>query len=883
MKTHKISLGVLLMATTALVAPSFALAQDTPAAVTEAQASEPAPEAAPQEEQKEVIVRGRHVPNTMRRTAEVTSIITRDDLVRTGDDSAALALTRVTGLSLVEGKFVYVRGLGERYSSALLNGGALPSPEPLQRVIPLDLFPSAILNRVAVQKTYSADYPAEFGGGVVDLETVAVPREGFLSVGVSTGGNSETTFKKGVTHYGSDSDYFGYDDGARDVPDLLKAANASGKQVNSANFTPQQLQAIGQSFTNAPLNLIQYTDDLPANFGINASAGDAYDMWGGRLGVIGVVDFSNNWTSRNGINERGQDAGAGFEVEQHYDYNLTNNNAALNGLFGLGFTREGHSVKWTNLYIHRTTKQTRVLEGNNENNDAVRKDSTGWYERELVLTQLSGRHPMGDKFQFDWQVSHAETSRDAPYEKEINYLKEVAAGNTKGLYYWGPTNSYTPASTNFSTLSDKVDNLTASLTYNFSLGEGRDGKIVGGVYNYKDVRDYQKRSYRLTGDLPYPAQFERVDFLFSDVNIGPGRLVLQETTPDTGPAYEATLDVDAAFVKADVAVLPLVRVAGGLRFEHAREEITLRNLYNTNTVLTQSPAIEKDYSLPSATVTWNFAEDMQFRLGASQTIGRPQFRELALPTYTDPESNRSFIGNPTLRDTEITNFDARYEWYFDAGKYITVGAFAKDMKNPVESIFAGSFLTQTYVNAPRAELYGVEVDYKTMFDSPFSGAFFESKRWLFQANYTLSQSKVKVKSGDTIAFNLTLFQPVDASVYIQDGARLQGQSDHVANLQFGWEDAAAKSQATLLLTYVSDRVSVRGSTTEPDFIQDPGATLDFTWRKGFKSFGRDMTFSLEARNLTGTEYKEYQEGKARVYVDNYKIGTSVSLGLSTQF
>ena len=229
MKTKIMSLGALLMATTALVAPAFAVAQEQPAQAPEAQATDAAPqEAAPQEEQKEVIVRGRHVPNTMRRTAEVTSIITREDLVRTGDDNAALALTRVTGLSVVEGKFVYVRGLGERYSSALLNGGALPSPEPLQRVVPLDLFPASILNRVSVQKTYSAEYPAEFGGGVVDLETVAVPREGFLSVGISTGGNSETTFKKGFTHYGSDTEVFGYDDGTRDVPDALKAAIATG-------------------------------------------------------------------------------------------------------------------------------------------------------------------------------------------------------------------------------------------------------------------------------------------------------------------------------------------------------------------------------------------------------------------------------------------------------------------------------------------------------------------------------------------------------------------------------------------------------------------------------------------------------------------------------
>jgi outer membrane receptor protein involved in Fe transport len=159
MKTKIMSLGALLMATTALVAPAFAVAQEQSTPAPEVQATEPAPDAAPQEEPKEVIVRGRHVPNTMRRTAEVTSIITREDLVRTGDDNAALALTRVTGLSVVEGKFVYVRGLGERYSSALLNGGALPSPEPLQRVVPLDLFPASILNAFRFRRPIPLNIP----------------------------------------------------------------------------------------------------------------------------------------------------------------------------------------------------------------------------------------------------------------------------------------------------------------------------------------------------------------------------------------------------------------------------------------------------------------------------------------------------------------------------------------------------------------------------------------------------------------------------------------------------------------------------------------------------------------------------------------------------
>ena len=186
MKTHSKTFCALLLATSALVAPT-AFAQEQAATPPASSGDKPA-EAAPAREQGVIIVRGRNVPNTMRRTAEVTSILTNEDLKRTGDDNAAAALTRVTGLSLVEGRFVYVRGLGERYSSALLNGSPLPSPEPLQRVVPLDLFPSSILSRVSVQKTHSSDLWAEFGGGVVDLRTITVPTKPFLSLSASVGG-----------------------------------------------------------------------------------------------------------------------------------------------------------------------------------------------------------------------------------------------------------------------------------------------------------------------------------------------------------------------------------------------------------------------------------------------------------------------------------------------------------------------------------------------------------------------------------------------------------------------------------------------------------------------------------------------------------------------
>lgn len=275
MKKISLSLSGLLLATTAMIAPGLAAAQAAPAQDPQDQATTV----------EEIVVLGRFIPEPLRETSEVAAFLTNEDIQRTGDSTAAEALTRVTGLTIVESRFVYVRGLGERYSSALLNGSPLPSPEPLQRVVPLDLFPSNILGGVTVQKTYSPNYPGEFGGGVIDLQTIEAPSEPFFNLQLSTGYNSETTLRDNLTYYGSQSDWTGFDSGTRDVPGPLAIAFARGRQIGPGNFTDEELQDIGQSLVNAPLRLLQF-DESPFNWGVEAEGGFSHDTGVGTLGVV---------------------------------------------------------------------------------------------------------------------------------------------------------------------------------------------------------------------------------------------------------------------------------------------------------------------------------------------------------------------------------------------------------------------------------------------------------------------------------------------------------------------------------------------------------------------------------------------------------------------
>ncbi len=323
----------------------------------------------------------------------------------------------------------------------------------------------------------------------------------------------------------------------------------------------------------------------------------------------------------------------------------------------------------------------------------------------------------------------------------------------------------------------------------------------------------------------------------------------------------------------------------GVRFEDGKQSVNPFDLFGAATGFLPTE-IDESYVLPAATVTWNFAEDMQLRFGASKTIGRPQFRELAPQQYTDVESDRTFIGNPYLVNTEFLNLDARYEWYFARNQYVTFGLFYKDLDKPVESsvVDQGASISQTFINAPKAIVKGVELEAKKFWEFPDNGLpFIASKRWLVSGNYTYSNSEVKVEDGDTVTTQSSLGVAQPASFYVIDGSRLQGQSDHVANLQFGWEDDAAKSQATIIVNYVSERTSARGRPGEPDLIQDPGVFLDLVYRKDFTVIGQDLGLAIELRNLLGTDYDEYQEQGRKIRINNYDLGSSASVSLTARF
>ncbi|GAB3345156.1 TonB-dependent receptor domain-containing protein [Marilutibacter aestuarii] len=888
----------LFLAIAALLAPHGALAQASTAEPASSEQSPPADAGTPDQAATEldaVQVRGEFIPQPMLTSSAVMTHVSREDLSRQGDSTVADALVRVAGLSVNEGKYVYVRGLNERYSSALLNNSPLPSPEPLKRVVPLDLFPTNMLDTVEIQKTYSVRFPGEFGGGTINLTSAVVPEAPFLTLKAGIGGNSETTGQPGLTHYGGGaSDFFGFDDGTRKMSTELRDALATGKRITPGpDFSSEEVKAIGRSFVNAPLNLLQTTDHVDPDYEYEISGGNAFDVGtSSRLGVIATAALKNKWRTHEGVQQDGAVEQGQMAVQSDYDFLSTTNQATVNGLLGVTLDMEDHTIGVMTMYVHDTDKETRSTEGYSLlTGDNIRDDTTRWYERELINTQLTGKHVFGEfrDLTIDWRAGHSRASLDAPYEKGFRY-REDQDGN------WFHDASQAQNYTRFSEVNERVD--SAGVDAAWRLPTDIDFYLNFGAAWSDTERDAVQREFRFLslGNLPFPNRYQRPDFLLSDYNISQGYITLRETTGGTGAAaYDGALETRALYVEAESQLTDNLRATAGVRYEDATQSVEPIDLFDVGQPLPTAPPLENDYFLPAVSVTWNFADNQQLRMAASKTIARPQFRELAPQQYLDLDSDRLVIGNPFLVDSELLNFDARYEWYFNRGEYLSAGVFYKNIDKPVEVVLngrSGSSWQQSFINAPEAVVYGLELDFRKYYESPFEWT--GDSRFFVSANYTYSDSEVRVDDGD-VAYTLAgNGNPQPASELVMDGSRLQGQSEHLANLQLGMEDSSG-SQATLLVGYASERINARGINgfdpatgntivVQPDYVQDPGTTVDLVLKKVFTLWNVDMELGLEARNLFNQEYSEYQEfGGGRADVMRYDLGTSYMLSLSASF
>jgi len=891
-----------LLVTSALVMPSLALAQGTTApptdvpttgsqpAVEPAQpAADPAQEEPAQEEieisapgANEIVVTGRRDRNIAKTSEQVVSVLGAEQIARTGEGNIAGALGRVTGLSVVGSGFVYVRGLGDRYSLALLNGSPLPSPEPLRRVVPLDIFPSGVIASSLVQKSYSANYPGEFGGGVINLTTRAVPKDPFFSISFGMSGDSETTGNIGYTYFGARWDNLGFDNGVRDTPAPLAAFLKSGARLSSGTVN---LSAVANGLVTGQNAVVQSWQVVP-NFTANMTGGKSFDVGAGQLGVIAAAGYSNRYTSRQALRQASLASDVSF-VESDFTENNTDQRVVVNGLVGLGYEWDDHKVRFTNLYIRDTIKQARLSLGNRGGTEVdYMQQRTAWYERQLINSQFVSELQLADGLRLDMRGGYANSQREAPSELALEYVRTNTASDPYGAFFINTLNNGNrgDARITYSDLNEDLYSASADLSYRFN---DRLSATVGALWS-DTKRTSSRRDFQFTapGNFPVGIGLLRPDLLLGSNVINAFRIALIETD-EGNPAFFARLKNSAGYAKFNAKFTDTVSLDAGVRYERATQTVTPIQVFTVPGAGTAGTSLKRNYWLPAATLTWEVQSGMQVRVSASKTIARPQFRELINQPYFDPDSNRQYRGNPLLVDSQLYNAEARFEWYFATEQRLSVSGFYKKIDKPIEAFVTGGDLTTSFANAPKATLYGAEIELQKNFnlDGLFKAQNLAERRIVLTANYTYTKSKINVAASDTT----TVFGAFSskASDYFRNGGSLTGQSDHIANVQIGLEHPDRLSQQTILLNYASDRVFSRGlngSPPQPDIIERPGFRLDFVAREGIEVLGKEIELKFEARNITGQRHEEFQRsGTNRIDVNTYNVGTTVSLSATVKF
>jgi len=886
--------GVLLV-TSALLSPAQARAQSTDGGAAPAQAPTTGPatgEAVPDQQAEEavdvsvpggeeIVVTGRRDRDVVKTSAQVVSVLGAADIARTGEGNIAGALGRVTGLSVVGNGFVYVRGLGDRYSLALLNGSPLPSPEPLRRTVPLDIFPTGVIASSLVQKSYSVNFPGEFGGGVINLTTQAVPKEPFLSLGLGASGDSETTGQVGYTYYGSKSDDTGFDNGERDTPPALAAFLKGGQQLNA--LTPIERQAIGSQLITGR-NAVVQRGQQPANVSANLTGGVTYPVGDGDLGIVAALGFSNRYTTRNTVQQTSFAADLSALATDFRQVN-TDQRIVVNGLVGVGYEFGDNKIRWTNLFVRDTIKQARLSLGNRDQTTAdFLQQRTAWFERQLFNSQLVSEITLADGLKLDLRSSYANSQREAPNELFLEYVRSNTSttidpvGNLFVNRVRG--GNLGDAQIVFSDLNENLYSASGDLTYRLS---DRLSATAGGAWSYTR-RTTSRRLFQFNAPSNFPDGVGalRPDLLLRPAVISFFNIDLLE--PDTATsAFDARLRNYASYAKINASITETISLDAGVRYERAKQTVSPIEVFAIPTAAPAGTNLERDYWLPAATLTWQVRPDVQVRLNASKTIARPQFRELVNQPFFDPESNRVFRGNPQLVDSQLYNAEARIEYYFARDQRVSLSAFFKRLDKPIETFLASDFTT-SFANAPKANLYGAEIEAIKYFDlAGFSDSdFFAARRLVVIGNYTFTKSKLKVAAGDNVS--IPGVTNAVASEYFRDGSPLTGQSDHIGNFQLGLEDQDKLSQQTILVSYASDRVVSRGlngTPPQPDVIERPGLRIDFVAREGIEVRGKVVELKFEARNITGRRHEEFQQaGATRIDFNTYDVGTTLAISAS---
>ncbi|MDD3592037.1 MAG: carboxypeptidase-like regulatory domain-containing protein [Sulfurovum sp.] len=844
-----------------------------------------------------------------KKASAVTNILGSEEMSKKGDSDAASALKRVTGVTLIGGKSIYVRGLGDRYTNIEMNSLPLPSPDPTKRVVPLDIFPSGVISSMKVQKSGTADIPASFGGGYVDIRTKESATDDYIKVSLGVKGNSYTGDNV-IGYHGSDSDWSGFDDGYREISqELLDLTDVvvgeSPISFTNRYFLKEDLSKFIQNYVgDRQYNLTNKSLPFGGSIGIEAS--QHYDIdEENKITVFGNYGYSQEHTYREeeiykyNINQsiaENPDAAPEDRIYKTLNDLPTNNGIALSsnseyshsGIFNLGYMfADVLNLKYTKLYTHMGLKGTKLSVGEfGSNQDEIFSYyDLEWEERTLEADQINGdfEYEIFDKksaFRFGYEKAKAELNQ--PNNFRYIYVDDDGLESGEPAYLFKTSNQFAKRLVS----DDKVDAFYLKNKIFIDLFSEEDFIDIG--YSNSNKKRKSKMNglgIKINGD---EREFtEDIDTIYDmyvrpDIWFDDRRFTLENYTQAKN-YFDANVDDSNLYLSTFLKPTGYLDVLAGVRQVNVEQSTTSYYLYNrrehpgeeydpgkNNTYQTYDRLLELENELfPSASLKYTFNEKNTLDLAYSKTYILPDLREASSGVYSHPYEIADIKGNPDLKHTIINSYDLKYSHYFSDTESIKLGLFYKQLDDPIEDTqeLSSSLPIYSFQNSKSATIKGFELDgrkglgflHRLLSDMYLSG------------NFTYTDSKVTLSDEQK-------------EVLSTDGRQLQGLSKTVLNLALSYE--LPDRSLTLAYNNMGERIRklglkdyAEGVLVTPDYMENPATLLDFIW---IEKFSNGLGLKLKLGNLLDEETIWYQQDEEHA-TRKFKTGRDFSLTVSYKY
>jgi TonB-dependent receptor len=823
----------------------------------------------------EVVIEARLMDNTeasllslKKRSSSVSDGISAEQIKKSPDSDAADAVKRVTGVTVVNDKYVFVRGMGERYNNTRLNGATIASPEPLKRVVPFDIISASLIDNIVINKTFTPDQPGDFAGGSIQLNTKEFPEKLSFSANTTSSYNDQSSLEEFYSYRGGNKDWLGVDDGTRGIPQGVRDSTADPQWLTKTDLQ----KTLGKQFSNtweprqswAPFN-----GSRGLSFGNQSPLGD----W--LMGYLASLNYGNSYSRRQEKQYQytaASDTTTGqTEIRRYQDLDVDRSTRSVNwgGVLDLNLKLSArHKLGIKSLYTRNADDEARISQGLAKEDRLYRNYRLMWTERSLATVQIRGTHELSKALdsRLEWAGIISRAAFDQPDRRDIHLTRAESTDPWQWLI--NSDNGFR----RYGEMRDKVSEGTVdwSLPLGFLHAPASKLKLGGSVRTMSRTFDTRKFFFAFTNDpnRPDPDYSLPPELLLTPSNID-SFFVLREITR-TLDSYKADMDVQAGYLMTDLALGNRWRVVTGARIEHTKQHFQTYPYPGSNSSDIAEGGPNHTDILPALGLTYTVNDKLSLRGAGSMTIANPDYSELVPTEDVDYFEGAVKFGNPKLKHTKIWNGDLRAEYYPSPGENLAIGVFYKLLTDPIEQVLISSGATERLQpqNLVDASNFGAELEFRKSLNilAPRIG------KWIsyFSAigNLTVVSSKVVLKDKPYNAAD------PNSGILTEDKRPLMGQSEYAANVILAFDHPRWGSSVRCLFNTFGKRISQVGGYGLPDTYEYPFDKVDIAYNQ---TLGGHWSAKLQATNLLNSAV-EFKIGDQPF--QSYKVGRTYSLSLA---